>query len=161
MLTHGLKLWLAWWVTLWALYVLLVFKTELAEFVAGAVCAALGATATELVRRRGKIRFAPGVGWLRLLPALGREIVVDTVRLVPLVWRALRGERIEGRTRVIRFPDAARPGVEGASRRAVEKFLGSASPNSYVVGFDQGRRVVVVHQLLPTEKPPRCDWGER
>jgi len=158
---HRLRVWLAWWVALYVLYVLLVFKTEAAELVAGAVCATLGATATELVRSRGKIRFAPGLGWLRALPPLARDVVVDTLRLVPLLWPALRGERIQGRTRCVSFPDAALPGVEGASRRAIEKFIGSVAPNSFVVGFDQPHKVVVVHQLIPTERAPRADWGEK
>jgi hypothetical protein len=41
----------------------------------------------------------------------------------------------------------------------VEKFMGSVAPNSYVVGFDQDHNVVLVHQLEPTEEPPRVDWG--
>ena len=42
---RGLRFWLSWWVGLTALYMLLVFKTEPAEFVAGAICGAISATA--------------------------------------------------------------------------------------------------------------------
>ena len=52
--------WLAWWVVLTGFYLLLVFKTEPAEFVAGAVCGAVSATGAELVRRHGRVRFRPG-----------------------------------------------------------------------------------------------------
>jgi hypothetical protein len=154
-----LRFWLRWWVALFVLYVLLVFKTETAEFVAGAVCAALAATGATLVRSRGDIRFDPGLGWVRRMPALAAEVVTGTLRLVPLVWRAARGERIRGRMRAIRFPAAGGTDRESATRRAVEKFFGSVAPNSFVVGFDERHDVVVVHQLEPTEQPPRVDWG--
>jgi hypothetical protein len=153
------RFWLLWWVSLTVLYDLLVFKTEAAELIAGALCGAVSATGAELVRTRGGIQFAPGFGWLRAVPALAREVVVDTLRMVPLLWRAARGERVHGRMRYIAFPGAGRKGPEATTRRALEKFLGSIAPNSFVVGFDEGHDVVVIHQLEPTEAPPRVDWG--
>jgi hypothetical protein len=153
--------WLRWWAALFVLYVLLVFKTEPAELVVGAVCAAIAATGAELVRSRGDVHFAPGYRWLRALPPLAREVAVQTLRMVPLLWRAARGERIHGRMRCVAFPDAGRKGTQGSTRQAVEKFLGSVAPNSFVVGFDERHDVVVVHQLEPTEDPPRVDWGAR
>lgn len=151
--------WLLWWVSLTVLYDLLVFKTETAELVAGALCGAVSATAAELVRSRGNVHFAPGFGWLRAVPALARDVVVDTLRMVPLLWRAARGERLQGRMRYVAFPAASLKGPEGTTRRALEKFLGSIAPNSFVVGFDERHDVVVLHQLEPTEAPPRVDWG--
>jgi hypothetical protein len=156
-----LRFWLLWWVALTVLYDLLVFKTEPAELVAGALCGAVSATGAELVRSRGDIHFAPGFGWLRALPALAGEVVIDTLRMLPLLWRAARGEHVHGRMRCVAFPDASRKGPEAVTRRAVEKFLGSIAPNSFVVGFDQHHDVVVIHQLEPTEQPPRVDWGAR
>lgn len=153
------RFWLTWWAGLLALYLLLVFSLQTAELVAGAACAAVGATAAELVRSRGRIRFAPGFGWIRTLPGLAGEIVVDTLRMVPLVWHAIRGHPVHGRMRCIAFPAASLKGAQGSTRRAVEKFLGSVAPNSYVVGFDPEHDVVLVHQLVPTEEPPRVDWG--
>jgi multisubunit Na+/H+ antiporter MnhE subunit len=157
--SRRLTFWLRAWVALYVLYVLLVFKTELAELVAGAICAAIAATGAELVRRRADVDFRPGVRWVRALPALARDVVTGTLRMVPLVWRAARGERIEGRMRYIRFPGAGRTDAVGQTRRTLEKVLGSVAPNSYVVGFDERHDVVVVHQLEPTEEPPRVDWG--
>jgi hypothetical protein len=155
------RCWSMWWAGLFALYLLLVFNLQTAELVAGGVCAAVGATAAELVRSRGRLRFKPGVGWVRALPGLAGEVALDTLRMVPLVWRAIRGQPIHGRLRCIAFPAASLRGPEGATRRALEKFLGSVAPNSYVVGFDQDHDVVLVHQLVPTEEPPRVDWGGR
>jgi hypothetical protein len=157
--TGRVRFWLCWWIVLYVLYLLLVFKTEPAELVAGALAAALAATGATLVRNRGDIRFSPGVGWMRTLPALAAEVVTSTLRLVPLVWRAARGERIRGRMRAIRFTGAGATDQESATRRALEKVLGSVAPNSFVVGFDERHDVVVVHQLERTEDPPRVDWG--
>ena len=97
--------------------------------------------------------------WVKTLPALAAEVVTGTLRLAPLVWRAARGERVHGRMRCIRFEGASRKDRSSATRRALEKFLGSVAPNSFVVGFDERHEVVVVHQLERTEKPPRVDWG--
>jgi hypothetical protein len=156
---HRVRFWLTWWVGLFLLYLLLVFNLQMAELVSGAVCAALGATAAALVRSRGRVHFSPGYAWIRTLPGLAHDVVVDTLRMVPLLWRAVRGERVHGRMRCIAFPAASLKGTEGSTRRAVEKFLGSVAPNSYVVGFDQEHNVVLVHQLVPTEEPPRVDWS--
>lgn len=96
---HRVRFWLTWWAGLFALYELLVFSLQTAEIVSGAICAAVSATAAELVRSRGKVRFAPGFGWIRALPGLVREVAVDTLRLVPLLWRAIRGRPVHGRVR--------------------------------------------------------------
>jgi hypothetical protein len=159
MARHRVRFWLIWWAGLFVLYLLLVFNLQTAELIAGALCAALGATGAELVRSRGRVRFAPGYGWIRTLPDLARDVVVDTLRMVPLVWRAIRGQPIHGHMRCIAFPASSLKGTKGSTRRAVEKFLGSVAPNSYVVGFDPEHDVVLVHQLVPTEEPPRVDWG--
>jgi hypothetical protein len=153
------RFWLKWWSGPFALYELLVFSLQTAELVTGAICAAVAATAAELVRSHGKVRFAPGYGWIRMLPGLALEVAVDTLRMVPLLWRAIRGRPVHGRMRCIAFPAASLKGTQGSTRRAVEKFMGSVAPNSYVVGFDQDHNVVLVHQLEPTEEPPRVDWG--
>ncbi len=158
---HRVLFWLAWWVVLWVLYVGLVFKLEASELVTGALCAALGATAAEVMRSHGPIHFSPGARWVTQLPALARAVLADTLRLIPLVWRAARGERVGGRMRCIAYPVAHGDEVQASSRRVLEKVLGSAAPNSFVVGFDEEHDVVLVHELIPGDAPPRTDWGAR
>ena len=154
--------WLTWWAALTVLYWLLVFKTEPAELVAGAVCGAISATGAELVRRHGSVRFAPGWGWLPALARLPRLIVGDTFRLAGVLWRVIvRREDIRGRYIALPFKGANAAGVEGASRRAMTKFVGSVAPNSLVVGFAERQDRVLLHQLLPTDEPPLCDPWER
>jgi hypothetical protein len=59
------------------------------------------------------------------------------------------------------FKGAHGGGAEGASRRAVAKWVGSVAPNSLVVGFAERHDRVLLHQLLPTDEPPQCDPWER
>jgi hypothetical protein len=154
--------WVAWWLVCYVLWVLLVFKTELAELVVGAVMAAVAATAVELVRNRGYAPFAIDPRWARSLFRLPRRIVVDTWLLARALWRqVVHGERIQGRFRAVHFPDCRRDDPESEARRAVAKWLGGVAPNSYVVGFDEERELALVRQLVPTEEPPEIDPAGR
>jgi hypothetical protein len=150
--------WLAWWAICFVLWMLLVFKTELAEIVAGAVSAALAATAAELVRARGYAPFAGDLGWSRAFARLPRQILVDTWLLTRALWRQLaRREPIQGRFRVVHFPDCGGDDPRSEARRAAAKWLGGVAPNAYVVGFDEKRNLVLVRQVVPTEDPPDVD----
>jgi multisubunit Na+/H+ antiporter MnhE subunit len=150
--------WLGWWAISFGLWVLLVFKTEPAEFVAGALAAAFAATGAELVRARGYAPFAPEFGWALMLLRLPREVVVDTWRMARLLVRHfLRGERVEGRFRIISFQCGSRDDPRAQARRAVAEWLGSLSPNTYVLEIDEQHHVAVVHQLVHDELPPELD----
>jgi hypothetical protein len=160
---RGLRAWLVSWVLLWALYVLLVFKTEPAEIVAGAVCGAIGATGAAVVRAQANVRFAPTRGWWRGLRHLPRELVRDSWLLVHVLWRVLvRREDVRGRFITLPFPGVAGDSPEAVSRRAVAKWYGSVAPNTLVVGFDEDAERILLHQLTVTEEPPICDpWKPR
>jgi hypothetical protein len=159
---RAVVIWLTWWVALTVLYWLLVFKTEPAELVAGALCGAVSATAVELVRRHGSAMFGPGWGWVPALVRLPMEVVVDTLLLCGVLWRVIvRREDVRGRFVALPFKGARGRGREAASRRAVAKFIGSISPNTLVVGFAEKHDRVLMHQLVPTKQPPRCDPWER
>ena len=150
-----MRAWLTWWAALTVLYWLLVFKTEPAELVAGAVCGAISATGTELVRRHGSVRFSPGWSWLPMLLPLPALVVRDTLRLVGVLWRVIvQREEVRGRFVALPFKGAYGGDVETASRRAITKFVGSIAPNSLVVGFADRHDRVLLHELEPTDEPP-------
>jgi hypothetical protein len=152
------RFWLVCWALSLGLWMLLVFKTEPAEVVAGAVAAAFAATAAELLRSHAYAPFSPEARWLRKLGRLPREVIVDCWILARALWRrAVRGQRIEGAFRCIHFPRSAGDDPRTHARLAVAKWLGAVAPNSYVVGFDERRELVLVHQLVPTETPPDVD----
>ena len=127
-----------WWVVLAALWLLLVDNTKLRELVAGAVAAALAASAATAVEERHPLRLAPRPSWLlgalRVLPRLPLGCVALTVALV--------------RRRGGSFP-------ESVARRAFAEALDSLGPNSYVVGIDDD--VMLVHQLVRPEDPASAD----
>jgi hypothetical protein len=137
---------------------LLVFKTEPAEIVAGAVAAAFAATGAELVRSRGYAPFMPRLEWSRELLRLPREVVMDTWRMTLLLARHFtRGEPIKGCFRIVHFAAGARDDPHAQARRAVAEWLGSVSPNTYVLGIDESHHVVVAHQLIRDDLPPEFD----
>jgi len=153
------RFWLIWWVGLSVLYLLLVFKTEPAELVAAAVCGAISATAAEMVRRHGHVSFAPGWRWLPAALRLPRAVVVDTGRLVGVLWRVIvRRQAVTGRILTVPYKDARRQGVDAMSRRAVTKWLGSVSPNTLIIGFAEKHDRVLIHQLVRAELEDPDPW---
>jgi hypothetical protein len=153
--------WLGWWLFCFVLWMLLVFKTEPAEIVAGAVAAAFAATGAELVRSRGYAPFAPRLEWSRAALRLPREVAVDTWRMTLLLVRHFtRGEPVKGRFRIVHFPAGAPDDPHAQARRAVAEWLGCVSPNTYVLGIDEGHQVAVLHQLMPDDLPPEFDPSE-
>jgi hypothetical protein len=152
--------WLGWWALCFGLWLLLVFKTEAAELAAGAVAAAFGATAVELVRALGYAPFSGSLRWARALRRLPREVTVDTWLVTRALCRQLaRRERIQGRFRVVHLPGCSGDDPRSEARRATVKWLGSVSPNHYVIGVDEGRELVLLRQLAHTEEPPDLDPG--
>ena len=150
----------AWWVLSFVLWALLVFKTEGAEFVAGAVAATFSATAAELLRSKGYAPFAPSVRWARVLLFIPREVLVDCFLLFrALVVAAVRRQPIEGVVRCVHFPQASGEDPHAQARRTVAKWLGCIGPNTVVIGFDEPRDAVLVHQLVRTKRPPDLDPG--
>jgi multisubunit Na+/H+ antiporter MnhE subunit len=153
-----LRFWLAWWLALTGLWMLLVFKTDPAEVVAGVLAGALGATATSLVQAHEDLPVALRVRWLACLRRLPRAVVVETLWLAGLLARALvRREPLAGGFRTIEFPGARERSAHATGRRAFAKWFGSISPNAIVIGFAEDDDVVLVHQLVRTSEPPRVD----
>lgn len=153
-----IRFWIVTWVLLWALYLLLVFKTEPAEIAAGAVCGAIAATGAALVRQQAAARFAPGRGWWRGMLVLPRELAVDTWLLVTVLWRVIvRREDVRGRFITLPFPGVTGDSTDALSRRALAKWFGSVAPNTLVVGFDEDAERILLHQLVATDAPPVCD----
>jgi hypothetical protein len=140
------------------LWMLLVFNTQPAEIVLGAVAAALAATGAELVRSHGSVPFAPDLRWSRALLGLPRAVLIDTWRMAVLLGaHFLRGRPIEGSFRIVQFPCGPRDNARDQARLAVSQWLGGVSPNTYVLGIDERRNVAVVHQLIREERPPDLD----
>jgi hypothetical protein len=157
-----MRFWLGWWAFSLGLWMLLVFKTEAAEMVLGAVAAGFSATAAELVRSRGGVSFAPRAHWLLSLWRLAPEVVLDCALLTRALWRRLaHGQPIEGHFRIVHFEDCAGDDAHTQARRATAKWLGGVGPNNYVVGFEEKHDAVLVRQLVRTDRVPDVDPERR
>jgi len=144
--------WLAWWVALFWLWLLLVGQWNREQVVAAAIAATIAASVAELARTRTGLS-APLP--LRLLadvpPALGMVVVDFGI----LSWALLSGVV---RRRIVRGELVSRerpPGswvTQGAGPRAWTVLVASFSPNAYVVDVDPEGRRVLLHDLVRYRK---------
>ena len=141
----------AWWISLAALWLALDDTVALPELITGAVAAALGAIAAEVVHSQNLVRVRLRRRWLTHAWRPLVQLFPDTARVLAVLLRQLVLRRPpRGEFRAVPF----RYGYQGAAydttRRALAKGAGSFAPNSYVVGVDAERELLLVHQLDPT-----------
>ena len=140
--------WLVWWVLLMGLWVAVDDSIGLAEAGAGAGAAALGAGLAEAAGHQAATRFRMRICWL--VPALrlpGQVVAGTAVVFAALGRQLIRGEQPASGFREVpvRFGDH---GDEGVTRRVLLVGAHSLAPNTFVLGLDQDRDVMVVHQLV-------------
>jgi hypothetical protein len=138
------------WVGAAALYLLLIDLTDLPELIVGAGAAVLAATGLELAREQGIVAESVRWRWLlrlhRPLLRIPRDIVVVSgMALLAIVSR----RSTFGTFRAVPFGcDEDEPYETG--RRALAEAAGSVAPNTFVVGIDGDRQLILAHQLRPT-----------
>lgn len=130
-----------------ALYLLLIDITDLPELIVGAGAAVLAATGLELAREQRIV--GESVRWRWLLRAYRPLLRIphDCVVVSAMALRGLfRREPRVGRFRAVSF---GAPGDEPyeTGRRALAEAAGSLAPNTFVVGIDGERRLILAHQL--------------
>ena len=141
--------WIGWWLAAALLWLFLVDNTLTPELIVGAFVAVLGATAAVLVRQQRRVVLRPDPLWLL---RMWRPLAVFP-RDTWLIARALlRPRSVRGRLVAIRIApgdDLAR----GAARRVLMQVAGSVAPNTYVIGTDYDRGLLLAHQLVTTDDP--------
>jgi multisubunit Na+/H+ antiporter MnhE subunit len=147
------RAWVVWWALLAALWLALVDAVVLPELVAGAVAAAIAATGAVLVRAQRRVLLRPRSAWLRGVWRALPRVPLDLGPLAAALWR--RGvRRRDERGSLVEVPYAAvGDDPRAAAHRVLTQTLGSLGPNTFVVGVDHERRVLLVHQLVPTDDP--------
>jgi multisubunit Na+/H+ antiporter MnhE subunit len=135
--------WLAWWLVLAALYLVLADTVKAPELAVGAIAAAVGATGAILVGR-WSTSGRPHARWLaaaapQLVGVFGDLAILARVLLTRGVLR--RG----GEGALVEVPFAG----DDASL-AWTQALGSLAPNTVVVDVDEARGIIVAHQLRAT-----------
>lgn len=114
------------------------------ELVADLAVTATCVASLVAIRRRAKLPSAPRMRWfVEALVSWPRRIISDVPRVLASV---LRRHAPKGALRVVDLPHAAPIEVAWAVVGT------SISPNAYVIGWDDARRRVLVHELVPTDQ---------
>jgi hypothetical protein len=140
--------WLSWFAGFLLFWLLLVGTVQDVEVVAGLCAAAIGATAAEVVRSQGLLRFRVERRWLRLVWKPLRRVVPDFFVVLAALVRPSRGRFVR-----IEFPTGGRRAVD-AGRRAFAVLGPSLAPNRLVVDVDPESGEALVHDLVPSSAPP-------
>jgi hypothetical protein len=139
--------WAGWWLASAAIWVLLVDNTHVPELVVGAGVALVGASAAVVVRQQRRVVLRPRLVWLA---RLWRPLV----HYPPGIWALVRALPRRGGGRFVAIPiEAGDDRPRGAARRVLMQTAGSFAPNTYAVGTDYDRGLLLVHQLVPTDDP--------
>jgi multisubunit Na+/H+ antiporter MnhE subunit len=143
--------WLVWWVLLMSFWVILDDSLDFDELLAGAGAAAIGAFLAELASYQAAARFRMRIEWVVPALSLPGQLLRDTVIVFVALWKRL----IHGEEPASGFREEhVRPGpdsAEGRSRRVLLVGGRSVAPNTFVLGLDSERAVMVVHHLVTTE----------
>jgi multisubunit Na+/H+ antiporter MnhE subunit len=152
-MARRVRFWIAWYVPLVILWLAFVDTLAAEEVALGLVTAAVAATAAELVRSQGLVRFHLDPRWLRGVHRLPWQVLRDCWLLAAALWRHGTGRPVRGEFRVVPFPVEA-DDARSAARRALATALVSVAPNTVVVGVEGGEGEMLVHQLVPEPGSP-------
>jgi multisubunit Na+/H+ antiporter MnhE subunit len=121
------------------------------ELLAGAGAAALGASLAVLVGHQAAAWVRIRIAWLSPALSLPGEVVRDMVIVFMALWRRLAdGEEPASGYREVPVRFGADTS-EGKSRRALLVGGRSVAPNTFALGIDAERDVMVVHQLVVSD----------
>jgi hypothetical protein len=145
---HRAATWLAWWVLLMSLWVAVDDSLQFDELLAGAGAAALAALAAEIASHQAATRLQIKVAWLARAARIPGEVAHDTYVVFAALARTLAtGKAPTGAFRElpVAYGDDTPLGV---TRRILLTGADSVAPNKFVLGIDEERDVMVVHQLV-------------
>jgi multisubunit Na+/H+ antiporter MnhE subunit len=143
--------WVTWWVLLMSLWVILDYSIAPDELLAGAGAAALAALLAEFVGYQAAARMRIRIGWAAYGLQLPGQVARDTVIVFAALWRRVaRGEEPPSGFGELptRYGDDS---ASGKTRRALLVGGRSVAPNTFVLGIDKDRDVMVTHQLVVNE----------
>jgi hypothetical protein len=144
--------WVAMWLALFWLWLLLAGDWNRIEIIAAGCAAAVAATLAEIARTRAGVRPRVPLVWIGRAWSVPHQIVVDFgIVTWALVRSIARRKVVRGEFRTHPFPAG-----EGQGVRAWAVWAAQFSPNAYVVEIDTERELALVHDLVPnraSEKP--------
>jgi hypothetical protein len=140
--------WLAWWIALFWLWLLLVGAWNREQIVAAAIAATVAATAAEFARARTEFGAPFPLRLLAALPAALGMVFVDFGILVRALVAGVARRRIVRGEFVSRELPRGSWVTRGTGARAWTALVASYSPNAYVVDVDPTARRVLLHDLI-------------
>lgn len=143
-------------VLVWLLYLLLCGSTSTPELCAGALAASIATFASYQSARAGLGTFRAPLRHYGGLWRLPYETLADSLKVMGFALRRIfTGRPLVGHCRQdpLGLPG---PDTDFDSDRAMMTFLISFTPNTFVVGLDEGRLVAEVHELVPAK--PALQW---
>jgi hypothetical protein len=145
--------WLAWFVVLNLLWLLLISAWIWEEAILGLFAAAVAATAAEAVREQGVAGFRLRPRWLRQASVLPWRALRESGLVLAALARQVMGRgRVQGRFRLVSVQLPADPD-EQAAKRALLTAGESFAPNSYVLTIDARRGLMLKHELSSKDAP--------
>ena len=147
----AMRSFVAWWLVLAGLWLVLADKSELAELCAAVVAGGLGAAAAVAARSHRDVTPQPQVRWVARLVRPLAAVPRDLWLLVRALALAGAGRAPAGEVCEVAFDTTADP--PGAARRMLAAAGGSLPPNTVVIGFDDHRGTILVHRLLDAGDP--------
>jgi multisubunit Na+/H+ antiporter MnhE subunit len=145
--------WVAWWVALFWLWMLLVGDWNHIEWIGGACVAAVAATIAELGRSLAGVSIRPSLAPIKGAPLAWLVVFSDFAILMHALVRSLvRREVVRGRYLVRASETGEKTTSRGAAYRAWTVLVAGYSPNAYVVDIDPDAGTVLVHDLVPRRK---------
>jgi len=146
--------WFVWWVLMMLFWVVIDDSIATDELLAGAGAAALAALFAEVVTYQAATRFHMRIRWLVPAFRLPGQVARDLVIVYGALWRRLvHGEQPPSAFVELpaRFGDDT---PEGVTRRTLLVGGTSLAPNTFVLGIDSERDVMVVHRLVAGRPGP-------
>jgi multisubunit Na+/H+ antiporter MnhE subunit len=144
--------WLVWWVLMMSLWVMLDDSLNTDELLAGAGAAVLAASLAEVVTYQAATRFRMRIGWIVPAVRLPGQVARDLMTVYAALWRRLaHGEQPPSAFLELpaRFGDDT---PEGVTRRTLLVGGTSLAPNTFALGIDDERDVMVVHRLVARQE---------
>jgi hypothetical protein len=139
--------WLAWWLALFWLWLVLVGQWNREQLAAAAIAAAIAATGAEVACRLSGFRMRFPLRLLGGVPqALGMVVVDFGIVVWALVTSLLRRRIVRGE--LVSRDAERKSSIARAGPRAWTALLASYSPNAYVVDVDPETRNVLLHDLV-------------
>jgi multisubunit Na+/H+ antiporter MnhE subunit len=145
----AVRAWVGWWIVCALLWLWLVDNTHVPELIVGAGVSIIAASGAIVVRQQRLVVLRPRLRWLLRLWRPVLAFPRDMWLLVKALPRRQTGTFYTLDVTV--HGDDPR----SAAQRVLMQASASFAPNTYVIGTDIERQVVLVHQLVRTDDVER------